>query len=194
MDTLQRGTVRRTVVASLIAVIATLMFGTSASATVIGHQHFSDTYSFSYDDCGFPVDGTGQVSGQDLLRVLPGGQAFLDINRQTFREVHTNVETGKWFVVRGNALYHEIRGTRVEGNIYEFTSILSGQPFVIEDSSGHVVVRDRGMVRQTFLFDTLGDGVPGGEFLGDTSIVVHGPHPGFADDFPFCDIAAELTQ
>jgi hypothetical protein len=194
MDTLQRGTDRRTVVASLIAVIATLMFGTSASATVIGHQHFSDTYSFSYDDCGFPVDGTGQVSGQDLLRVLPGGQAFLDINRQTFREVHTNVETGKWFVVRGNALYHEIRGTRVEGNIYEFTSILSGQPFVIEDSSGHVVVRDRGMVRQTFLFDTLGDGVPGGEFLGFTSTVVHGPHPGFADDFPFCEIAADLTQ
>jgi hypothetical protein len=24
--------------------------------------------------------------------------------------------------------------------------------------------------------------------------VVHGPHPGFADDFPFCQIAAELTQ
>ena len=65
---------------------------------------------------------------------------------------------------------------------------------MIEDSSGHVVVRDRGMIRQTFLFDTLGDGVPGGEFLSDTSTVVHGPHPGFAPDFPFCQIAAELTQ
>jgi len=126
--------------------------------------------------------------------VLPGGQAFLDLNRQSFREVHTNTETGNWFVVRGNALYHEIRGTQVEGNIYEFTSIEAGQPFVIEDSSGHVVVRDRGMIRQTFLFDTLGDGVPGGEFLGVTSTVVHGPHAGFADDFPFCEIAAELTQ
>jgi hypothetical protein len=194
MDTLQRGTVRRTVAASLIAMVATLMTCTSASAKVIGHQHYSDTYSFSYDDCGFPVDATGQVSGQELLRVLPGGQAFLDLNRQTFREVHTNVETGKWFVVRGNSLYHEIRGTQVEGNIYEFTSIEAGQPFVIEDSSGNVVVRDSGMIRQTFLFDTLGDGVPGGEFLGDISIVVHGPHPGFADDFPFCQIAADLTQ
>jgi hypothetical protein len=194
MDTLQRGIVRRTVAASLIAVVATLVICTSASAKVIGQQHYSDTYSFSYDDCGFPVDGAGQVSGHDLLRVLPGGQAFLDLNRQTFREVHTNVETGKWFVVRGNTLYHEIRGTQVDGNIYEFTSIEAGQPFVIEDSSGHVIVRDRGVIRETYLFDTLGDGVPGGEFLGDTSIVVHGPHPGFADDFQFCQIAADLTQ
>jgi hypothetical protein len=194
MDTLQRGTVRRTVAASLIAAVATLMICTSASAKVIGHQHFSDTYSFGYDDCGFPVDGTGQVSGLDQLRVLPGGQAFLDLNRQSFREVHTNVDTGKWFVVRGHSLYHEIRGTQVEGNIYEFTAIQAGQPFVIEDSSGRVVVRDRGVIRETYLFDTLGDGVPGGEFLGYTSIVVHGPHPGFADDFPFCEIAADLTQ
>jgi hypothetical protein len=194
MNTLERRTVRRTVAASLIAVFATMMTCTSASAKVIGQQHFSDSYSFSYDDCGFPVDVTGQVSGHDLLRVLPGGQAFLDINQQTFREVHTNVETGKWFVVRGNSLYHEIHGTQVDGNIYEFTSIEAGQPFVIEDSSGHVVSRDRGVIRETYLFDTLGDGVPGGEFLGDVSIVVHGPHPGFADDFPFCQIAAELTQ
>jgi hypothetical protein len=180
--------------ASLVAVIATLTFGTSASATVIGHQRFSDSYSFSYDDCGFPVDVNGQVSGRDQLRVLPGGQAFLDMSSQTIREVDTNVETGKWFVVRGHAINHEIRGTQVDGDIYQFTSIEAGQPFVIEDSSGRVVSRDRGVIRETYLFDTLGDGVPGGEFLGDISIAVHGPHPGFAPDFPFCQIAAELTQ
>ena len=194
MERLQPRTVRPAVVASLVAVIATLTFGTSASATVIGHQHFSDSYSFSYDDCGFPVDVNGQVSGKDQLRVLPGGQAFLDLNNQTIREVHTNVDTGKWFVLRGHSVYHEIRGTQVDGNIYQFTSIEAGQPFVIEDSSGRVVTRDRGVIRETYLFDTLGDGVPGGEFLGDISIAVHGPHPGFAPDFPFCQIAAELTQ
>jgi hypothetical protein len=194
MGRLQPRTLRRTAVASVIAVIATLMFGTSASATVISHQHFSFNESFSYDDCGFTVDVNAQVSGHEQLRVLRGGQAFLQLTRVSFREVHTNTETGNWFVLRGNELKLDIRGTQIEGNIYEFTSIEAGQPFVIEDSSGNVVVRDSGMIRQTFLFDTLGDGVPGGEFLGVTSTVVHGPHPGFADDFPFCEIAADLTQ
>ena len=60
MERLQPRTVRRAVVASLVAVIATLTFGTSASATVIGHQHFSDSYSFSYNDCGFPSMSTGR--------------------------------------------------------------------------------------------------------------------------------------
>jgi hypothetical protein len=69
----------------------------------------------------------------------------------------------------------------------------AGQPFVIEDAEGNVVVRDRGVVRHTYLFDTLGDGEPGGEFIGETQAAVHGPHSGFADDFPFCEIAAELT-
>jgi hypothetical protein len=34
---------------------------------------------------------------------------------------------------------------------------------------------------------------PGGEFIEETATVVHGPHPGFGEDFPFCEIAAELT-
>jgi hypothetical protein len=49
------------------------------------------------------------------------------------------------------------------------------------------------MIRHTALFDTLGDGTPGAEFIEETSTIVHGPHPGFADDFPFCEIASELT-
>jgi hypothetical protein len=56
-----------------------------------------------------------------------------------------------------------------------------------------VIVRDRGVIRHTVLFDTLGDGMPGGEFLAETDTDVNGPHPGFSPDFPFCEIAAELT-
>jgi hypothetical protein len=50
---------------------------------------------------------------------------------------------------------------------------------VIEDSSGRVVVRDRGNIRHTALFDTLGDGEPGGIFIEETHTVVRGPHPAF---------------
>ena len=105
----------------------------------------------------------------------------------------TNPVTEEWFVVRGNGLFTEIKATLVSGNIYEFTAIEAGQPFVIEDSAGKVIVRDRGVIRSVALFDTLGDGVPGAEFIEETHLSVHGPHPAFADDFPFCEIAAELT-
>lgn len=43
------------------------------------------------------------------------------------------------------------------------------------------------------VFDTLGDDVPGGIVIEELESSVHGPHPGFAEDFPFCEIAAELT-
>jgi hypothetical protein len=56
-----------------------------------------------------------------------------------------------------------------------------------------VIAGDRGVIRHTYLFDTLGDGQPGGEFIANLELVVHGPHLGLAEDFPFCEIAAELT-
>jgi hypothetical protein len=107
----------------------------------------------------------------------------------SYRDVIT---TPEWFVVRGNALFHEVKATLVEGTIYEFDAIVAGQPFVIEDSTVNVVARDRGVLRYTALSDTLGDGMPEGELLEET-IEVREPHPSFDEDFPFCEIAAELT-
>ena len=128
-----------------------------------------------------------------LFRVGKGGQAFLVKDTYKYRDVLTNSETGEWFVIRGKAVFHEIKATQVSGDIYEFTAIEAGQPFVIEDSDGNVVVRDRGVIRRTAIFDTLGDGAPRRILLEETVTSVNGPHPGFADDFPFCEIAAELT-
>jgi hypothetical protein len=70
-------------------------------------------------------------------------------------------------------------------------SIEAGQPFVIEDADGKVVLRDRGVIRNTYLFDTLGDGQTGGSFVEELKFVVRGPHPSF--DADQCAIAAELT-
>ena len=85
------------------------------------------------------------------------------------------------------------RATPLGGTIFEFEAVEAGQPFVIEDAEGNVVVRDRGALRHRIVFDTLGDDEPGGVVLEEFDSAVHGPHPGFADDFPFCEIAAELT-
>lgn len=176
-----------------MALAAVLLGAATASATVIEQQHYSGTDSFSFDDCGFTLEGQSEFHGQYLLRVDKTGQAFLEHNKFWFREVITNPETGKWFVVSGNGLFHQIEATQVIGTIYEYVAIEAGHPFTIEDSAGKVIVRDRGVIRSTILFDTLGDSTPGGVFLGETDAVVHGPHPGFADDFSFCEIAAQLT-
>ncbi|MFL5775430.1 MAG: hypothetical protein ACJ76W_04065 [Chloroflexota bacterium] len=72
--------------------------------------------------------------------------------------------------------------THVEATIFEFTSINSGQPFVVRDSDGNLVMRDRGVIREVIQFDTLGDDVPGGEFVTGVSFSVSGPHPGLDVD------------
>jgi hypothetical protein len=164
-----------------------------AGAKVIDQEHYSGTDSFSFTDCGFTLDVVSTFHGQANLRVLPGGEAFLTRDKFWYVDRYTNPDTGGSFEVRGNTLFHEIRGTLVSGTIYEFVAIEAGQPFVIYDSAGHVVLRDRGVLVHDILFDTLGDGMPGGELVADLGTAVHGPHPGFADDFSFCDLAAELT-
>jgi hypothetical protein len=177
-----------------MAAIALLTFGAGpAGATVVDKGFYSGTDSFSFDDCGFPLDVESEFSGHFVLRADKGGEAFYIKDNFSFRDVVTNPDTGGWFVVRGNGLFSEVKATEVRENIYEFVSIEAGQPFVIEDSAGNVIVRDRGVIRRTALFDTLGDGEPGAEFIEETDVSVRGPHPGFAEDFPFCEIAAELT-
>lgn len=183
---------RRTVCTMAVAVPLLLSVAATTGAAVSGQEHFAGTDSFTDTECGFPFDVESTFRGHAHVRSTPGGEAFLQHLNVSFRDVWTNRETGRSFVLRGRSVIQEIRATQVEGNLYELEAVEAGQPFVIEDASGRVVVRDRGVIRHTFLFDTLGDGMPGGEFLEGTT-VAHGPHPGFADDFPFCEIAAELT-
>jgi hypothetical protein len=182
---------RRRLAAAMGAMALLGVGGVPAGATVIDRVHFSASESFTIEDCEFPLQGERTFRVQAHLRVDNGGQAFLQEAAISFREVITNPETGRWFVVRVHVQAHEIKATQVEGTVYEFVGIQAGQPFVIEDSAGNVIVRDRGVIRETFLFDTLGDGTPGGVFLEVTSAVVHGPHPGQAEEF--CEIAAQLT-
>ena len=62
------------------------------------------------------------------------------------------------------------------------------------DASGRVLLRDRGAIRETYLFDTEGDAVPGGIFLEKLSLRVSGPHPGFVTDEEFCAVITPLLS
>lgn len=182
-------------VRSILSVVTTgvLVFGSApAGATVVEKGHYSGTDSFFYDDCGFPVQVEVEFSG--VFRIREGKHknetAFFAHDNYSYREVHTNVDTGEFFVVSGNGNFNEVKATRVEGSVFKFTSVNAGQVFTVEDSEGNVVLRDRGVIRETILFDTGGDNLPGGTFIESIDVQVNGPHPGFFVDF--CEVAADL--
>ena len=49
---------------------------------------------------------------------------------------------------------------------------------MLRDMTGGILLRDRGVIRTTVLFDTLGDDTPGGVTLEELDVSVAGPHPG----------------
>src|ERR671922_176723 len=64
----------------------------------------------------------------------------------------------------------------------------SGTDHFTDTSCGFTLVVD-----VTFQSRTLLRVDKGGQAFVELSDDVHGPHPAFAPDFPFCDIAAQLT-
>lgn len=181
--------------AALVGGSAALLVGFAvmpADATVIDQGTYSGTDSFVYNDCGYPIGVQAEFSGSYRVREGKNADesAFFLKDTSTYREVHTNLETGEWFVVRGKSVTNEIGATRVDGSVFEFVTVLAGQPFVVEDSSGNVVLRNRGVVRYRTLFDTGGDDQPGGTLLEFLGAEIRGPHPGAFVDF--CQVAGDL--
>lgn len=181
--------------ASKAVVAATLLTAAAAvpaEGTVRERLRITDTYTYSYD-CGFPVDVSGKASDVIILREDPqsDGQAFPVLDRWFFREVHTNADTGEWFTIERRATFNEVEANHVEGTIWEFRVIEGGQHLIVRNSDGDVVSRNRGNIKVTYLFDTLGDGQPGGEWVGDLSFDVTGPHPDIERDL--CGIATDMV-
>jgi hypothetical protein len=176
-----------------VAAAAVVVLGASpALATVVDSGHYTAAYSFSYDDCGFVVNVDGTASGHFRIREGKGkdATAFFVNDNFSYAETHTNPATGAFFTVTGNGVFNEVKATRVEGTIFEFAAVEAGQPFVLSDADGNVVVRDRGSLHHHALFDTEGDNVPGGVEIEHLGTDVHGPHFAFENDL--CPLITEL--
>ncbi len=174
-----------------LAVALTGVAAAASPAAVVERGRFvDDPYGFSYD-CGFPVEVTGVATGHFRLREGTGDDAtaFFSLDRVSYREIHTNPETGEWFSVSGHFTNNEIGARRIEGSLFEFRIIKAGPVATIEDSDGNLVSRDRGVIRQTILFDTGGDQEPGGTFVDLVDLRLAGPHASFGRR---CDVATEL--
>ncbi|MGI8658248.1 MAG: hypothetical protein ACR2K4_05690 [Candidatus Limnocylindria bacterium] len=180
---------RRTTLPVVLAGLLTVALAIPAAGAIFERGTFTDTGTDAYT-CGeteFSV--SWEASGRYHLRTGKGDldSFFFQHVNVAFHEVHTNLDTGETLTVSGRFLDKEIRATRVEGTVFEVTRIVAGQPFTVRDSDGRLLLRDRGVVVVTYLFDTLGDDVPGGDFLGEVNVELHGPHPGF-DIFDPCQL------
>ena len=60
----------------------------------------------------------------------------------------------------GSSIFNEVKAVPLGGNLFRFTAVEAGQPFRLYDSEGVLVLRDRGVIRHSAVFDTEGDGTP----------------------------------
>jgi hypothetical protein len=175
--------------AIVVAILAAVLVAGSASATVGFRDRYAEDYAFTYQCGAVEISVVGHVEGLSQVRVGKGefATAFFAHDNFAFSETHTNPD-GDVLVISGNGLFQETRAVPLGDNQFAFSSRLAGQPFIVRDGDGNLVVRDRGVVRQTIIFDTLGDDTPGGIFVEDVSFEVAGPHDGLG--FDTCSILA----
>jgi poly(3-hydroxybutyrate) depolymerase len=161
---------------TLSALIGTVALGLStvvaSAAAAAPAEVVSEPYAYHSFDCGYPIDVAGEFTSAAVVRTRSPNEPNVSYfhGRLSFREVWTNVDTGAWFVIRGTWLEADVTAKLVADNVYEYTVIQAGQPLVIEDSTGRVIARDRGVIRFRIQFDTDGNFV---DFRGPD---VRGPH------------------
>jgi hypothetical protein len=187
----------RKVPATLLGIALLVACGAaSASATVVDRGTFAGSETGVPDNlCGIDVVRDSTFSGSFRTRVdkQSDGQAFFQHTNFESRDVFTNPLNGRTLTFESKSLINEITATQMEGNVYSFTVVEAGQPFTIRDGAGNVVLRDRGVIRHRVLFDTLGDGTPGGIQLEDVIVGVGGPHPGLdMSEEEFCATVGPL--
>jgi hypothetical protein len=164
-----------------------------AQGTIFERFRFVDEpYSFSAEICGIEVQIEGTASGHGRIRTGKGklATAFFEQLNVDYSETWT-AANGSFVTVTGNFLSNEVKAVPLGGNLFRFTAVQAGQPFRLYDSQGNLLLRDRGAIRFSFVFDTLGDDAPGGIVIEEFEPSVRGPHPGFFDE-TLCPVLVPL--
>ena len=158
-----------------------------AQARTVDHWKFSEDRSYIVDDCGFPTDVTDHFELNGIARTVGASTDGVTMAQYTslFVAVTTNPENGKWFTLTQRSTFQERGLTDLGGGLWGYSVHQAGQPFIVTDSSGRVVVRDRGLVTFDGVYDSGIDQVVSFELA-----TMSGPHPGFSTDL--CDITRDL--
>ena len=183
------------VAAGTLAVLVVMAGAGPAQATMFERGEFSGQGSSEEDVCGIAARIDSVFSGKFHNRTGKHAldQAFFGHTSFEYTDRITNLATGAFFTVSGKEMFRDVKATPVGGTVFEFTTKQSGVPATVRDMDGTVVLRDRGTVSFTVLFDTLGDSQPGGDILEETVDRVSGPHPfsGMSED-EFCAMVNDL--
>jgi hypothetical protein len=177
----------------LAAAVAALAVVPAAQGAIFERFRFVDEpYSFEEEICGIEVQIEGTATGAGRVRLGKGelATAFFEHTNFAYTETWT-AANGSFVTVTGNAVFNEVKAVPLGGNVFRFTAIEAGQPFRLYDSQGNLLLRDRGVIRNSIVFDTLGDATPGWVVIEELEPSVRGPHPGF-DDETLCPVLVPL--
>ncbi len=155
--------------------------------------HFAGDFTSTGTECGIPVRYDLEFRIHVLTRVVPDsdGQAFFGMENFRSTEVVTNPANGRWMVVDRAGSSKEIEATHLGGTIWAFDLQQTGALYTLRDSTGKVVLRDRGRLLLRGVFDTLGDGRPGGLILSEEVLDMNGQFPAF-DEATACAAITRL--
>lgn len=171
---------------SLAAVLALAMawVATPVTATTLERFHSTQPYDDIRWDCGYPMRVVGASTDTVVVRAdkqLDGNVFATDAF--SFSETWTAAD-GRWFALRGNQVFKDVKAKPAGGSVYTFTLDNPGQ-MAATDSSGNVVYRDRGLISYTYTID-----LATGAFT-PISRRVAGPHPSV--DVEMCKAVAPLV-
>ena len=153
---------------AVATVAALLAMALPAQAKVIDREHYTCLGKHRVrgmrvlDPLGRSPRAATSALGPASTTSTPRSSA---LDNYEYSDTWTNLANGRSLTIWGNAVFRDVKATHVEGSIFQFTTVESGRPFNLADASGRVLLRDRGAIRETYLFDTRGDDVPGGIFL-----------------------------
>ena len=185
---LGRRSTSRWLVSIVPAAALVLMTVAPAAAASYSREPYTWSDSGGYE-CGDGnwVDWAAEGGGTLAIRAGTGDHAgaFFAHDSYFWHSKDVRRSDGKSLTITGHGTFVETKATHVSGTIFDFTSVDAGQT-IIRDGDGDLIVRDRGSIRQTLRYDTLGDDQPGGELIDVISFRVNGQHPGL--DFDTCSV------
>lgn len=180
---------RTRTLALLAALPLALAAAPAHAAQPLSHERYDDSFTFEEPDlCGLAVTFDMHARGTFVVRPVNGSdQAFLAHDSYRVTEIISTHEG--WIRTERHGQFHEQRGTQVDGDVWAFDFVDSGQ-FRVFDSSGVRLLQANGVFQAREQFDTLGDGQPGGVPVDGTFEVRHEAGPVVTDE-AFCAVVQQ---
>jgi hypothetical protein len=165
----------------LVAALAALP-ATAGGPPVVNEHTGPVTDTFPDELCG--IDGTSSTRFVGNFKLYTDGTYLSTGN---FRQTFTSAATGKSVEMTG---VENVTGPfnptdNGDGTITE-TFVFKGMPMKVSVDNGPTLIRDAGTATVAITFALSPDGSRG-DFISQTVLLQHGPHPQLDDDAATCD-------